>query len=463
MGAWRPSIGFRTSVDTLFFPAEPHRSGYDEMSSEHCRVQAAVLLACVLLACRPNPATASSDVVGVGTSFAYAARPFLAPPHDLTYGLASLPQGRFPYQKTHPKFDRYAVYDKWTIAASADRLRISNTTFSWNSSGTVENCLMLGNASCQFSGSDNTLNPEQRKLMPNAWLLPVMAGAVSIAFNLPNSTCPNSACATLMELMIPREALANIFLGRIRQWSELAHWNPALASVQQSIELVVRSDGNGISETLSRALSSFSPEWNSKVGTSFNPRWPWSRFVATSGQAMAIKILATPFSLGYISQMAATTFGVPVARISNALGVFIAPTLSGVRSAMDAFTDELDELRAKGETVFFQSIVDPQSRQNSSYAYPIAMFTYWAFDPAQLNCEVLQDVLYLIYWAWTNPEAAQTAIEMGSSPISEAARNIVILALARLQCDRASPMVKVVMEVTPGCAPGKQALFESDS
>jgi ABC-type phosphate transport system substrate-binding protein len=273
--------------------------------------------------------------------------------------------------------------------------------------------------------------------MPNAWLLPVMAGAVSIAFNLPNSTCPNSACATLMELMIPREALANIFLGRIRQWSELAHWNPALASVQQSIELVVRSDGNGISETLSRALSSFSPEWNSKVGTSFNPRWPWSRFVATSGQAMVIKILATPFSLGYISQMAAITFGLPVARISNALGVFIAPTLSGVRSAMDAFTDELDELRAKGETVFFQSIVDPQSRQNSSYAYPIAMFTYWAFDPAQLNCEVLYDVLYLIYWAWTNPEAAQTAIEMGSSPISTKASSSLVAAVRRLECAEA--------------------------
>jgi hypothetical protein len=152
---------------------------------------------------------------------------------------------------------------------------------------------------------------------------------------------------------------------------------------------------------------------------------------------MVIKILATPFSLGYISQMAATTFGVPVARISNALGVFIAPTLSGVRSAMDAFTDELDELRAKGETVFFQSIVDPQSRQNSSYAYPIAMFTYWAFDPAQLNCEVLQDVLYLIYWAWTNPQAAQTAIEMGSSPISTKASSSLVAAVRRLECAEA--------------------------
>jgi phosphate transport system substrate-binding protein len=424
------------------------------MSSEHCPVLAAVLL--VVLARGPIPATASSGVVGVGTSFGYVACPFHVPPHDLTCGLASLPLGRaFSYQNTRGSHHRSPVYDKWTIAASADRLRLSNTTFSWNSSGTVEqNCLMLGNASCHFSGSDSTLNPEQRKLMPDAWLLPVMAGAVSIAFNLPNSTCPNSTSLALVELMIPRETLANIFLGRIRQWSELAHWNPALASVQQSIELVVRSDGSGISETLSRALSSFSTEWNSKVGTSFNPRWPWSRFVATSGNAMAITILATPYSLGFMSQMAATTFGLPVARISNAMGAFIAPTLSGVQSAMDVFTDELDELRAKGETVFFQSIVDPQSKQN---AYPISMFTYWAFDPAQLNCKVLHDVLYLIYWAWTNPEAAQTAMKMGSSPISEAARNVGILALARLQCDRASPMVKVVMEVTPGCAPGKPA------
>ena len=146
---------------------------------------------------------------------------------------------------------------------------------------------------------------------------------------------------------------------------------------------------------------------------------------------MATKILATPYSLGYVSQIEATSFGVRMAEISNAEGSFVAPGASGVQSAMDAFATELDEIGRRGDTIFAHIIVDPKNRSD---AYPISMLTYFAFDAASLNCQTLHDVLYLIYWAWTDPQAARIALDLSSSPISKSVRGALLTALRRLQC-----------------------------
>ena len=88
-----------------------------------------------------------------------------------------------------------------------------------------------------------------------------------------------------------------------------------------------------------------------------------------------------PYSLGFISQPGAVKFYVSMALISNDVGSFVAPSTSGVQSAMDAFAAALDEQVVEqgrnGHHLFFQSIVDPK---NQSGAYPIAMFTYFLFD-----------------------------------------------------------------------------------
>ena len=79
--------------------------------------------------------------------------------------------------------------------------------------------IMLANRSIQFAGTDTTLSPEQRAQMPDAWLLPSLAQAVVIGYNLPGFTD--------LELQIPREALAAVFLGRIRMWSEAGGVEPS--------------------------------------------------------------------------------------------------------------------------------------------------------------------------------------------------------------------------------------------
>ena len=52
----------------------------------------------------------------------------------------------------------------------------------------------------------------------------------------------------------------------------------------QAILLVVRKDSSGTTEIMTTALSSISPLWNSTVGISTTPNWPWVPFFSTKGK-----------------------------------------------------------------------------------------------------------------------------------------------------------------------------------
>jgi phosphate transport system substrate-binding protein len=200
-----------------------------------------------------------------------------------------------------------------------------------------------------FAGVDGALSAELRQKMPGAWLVPVLAGAVAVGYNLPSGTGAS--------LRIPREALAAIFLGRMQRWSELAEWNPTLANVTEPISLVVRSDVSATSAAISEALSSVSDEWRTKVGTSSRPNWPRAGFRVEGDAAVAWHVLAAPYSLGCLSLSEAAAYGVQAAHVRNVAGSFVAPTVAGVQAAMDAFASELRDAPGPNGTLH-RSIVD---------------------------------------------------------------------------------------------------------
>ena len=314
------------------------------------------------------------------------------------------------------------VYEKWAVAITDSEWSRSRVEYTYEGSDSA-GIECLANGYCHFAGTDSALSQEIQRQMPDVWLVPVLAGAVAVCFNLPNFAG--------MQLMIPREALAAIFLGRMLHWSELAPWNPALANVQQAITLIVRSDSSAISNVFTSALSSFSTEWAGKVGTTYDPNWPKPSIRAEGDRGVALQVLVTPYSLGYLSLACAVSYDVPAAHISNAEGVFVAPTAGSIQEAMDAFASELSEIGRLGKRVFFQSIVDPK---NQPGGYPIAMLTYFAFDAKQLNCVMLYNLIYLIHWAWTDLQASQIAMELSASAVSTTVRDALLPAFRTLKC-----------------------------
>ena len=345
------------------------------------------------------------------------------------------------------------MYPRWMLAATADArihgVRV-NYVFDWKTTSTGDARNRLASESSgtiHFAGSDSDLEEEFREQMPNAWLLPILGDAVVIGVNLPNFT----ANFTDLDLKIPRETLADIFLGRIRRWdhASLSLWNPPLAHVHEDIALVVRSDPCAVSETLSDALSSFSVEWRGKVGRSSRPRWPEQNISAEDDHSVALGIIGRPYSLGFLSQSAAKMFKLRTAHISTMLPIggtvvtFVAPNALSVQSAMDSFSKSVDETAKNQGSLFSGSIVDPKESPN---AYPISRFAYILFDPSKLECSVLNFVVYLIYWAWTSPQAAAIAGSSDVASISPAISRILLASMKEMRCSDVATGLGVVRQ-----------------
>jgi phosphate transport system substrate-binding protein len=338
------------------------------------------------------------------------------------------------------------------MAVSADAAKYGgDAKFSYQPSSAREGQYYLETGRSHFIGTDRNLLAEVRARMPGAWLLPVMAQAVVVGFHLPDSLTISD-----LGLRIPREALAHIFLGRIVRWSELAQWNnvsinPQLASVHENISVVVRSDAAGVSEAFTSALSSFSAEWKTKVGTNSKPDWPRADFCVDGDAGVAKNIELHPFSLGFVSQAYAKLYGVKQAVLSNRAGEYVRPTREAVQAAMEEFAPSLFETAARKNFNF--SIIDP-IRNNS---YPISMVAYFAFDEDKLrvSCNVLYDVLYLIHWAWTAYEAAEIAERASLSTIPVFVYQTMVADLRRrIFCNGKSTMQRVLEEKAPVCLPG---------
>ena len=105
-----------------------------------------------------------------------------------------------------------------------------------------------------FGASDGAVSDEK---MPAEGMIhiPMTGGAIVPAYN-------NPGC----DLKITQTQLADVFLGKITNWSELG-------CADGKIVPVVRSDGSGTTKGFTNSLSAFSPEWKAKVGSGKAVSW----------------------------------------------------------------------------------------------------------------------------------------------------------------------------------------------
>jgi phosphate transport system substrate-binding protein len=332
------------------------------------------------------------------------------------------------------------------VALSSDTHRDKAVKYTYAGTSSSEGKRSFVTGQVHFAGSDSALSAQDKLAAPGAWFVPSLAGGVAVGFNVPGIKS--------QELRIPREALADVFLGKIWQWSGLAPWNPKLAGVAQNISIVVRSESSGTTSVFTSALSSFSAEWKSTVGSASLPKWPKTALRSEGNSGVAIGIKLTEYSIGYLNVGDALTYTVSYANISNSAGKYVAPTLAAVQAATNTFGPMLEVLAKNGSTNFYVDTVDPKDEPE---AYPIATFTYIAFNPARLDCEALTDVLVLLFWAWTDQQAHKLAMDHQLVPISQAVRAACLSALATLECEAVIMMQGVQLAFGLGCNPGTQS------
>ena len=118
-----------------------------------------------------------------------------------------------------------------------------------------------------FGASDAPLSPDQRAACKGCVQIPWALSATSVDYNVPGAPT---------HVRLDGKTIANIFLGKITNWNDPAikalnkGWNPP----DLKITPIFRSDGSGTTYNFTDYLSSVSPDWKSKVGTSTAVQWP---------------------------------------------------------------------------------------------------------------------------------------------------------------------------------------------
>jgi phosphate ABC transporter phosphate-binding protein len=265
----------------------------------------------------------------------------------------------------------YPVYQKWFLNF---RQQHPNTEIEYEAVGSQEGMRRLLASQVDFGASDDPaalheLAPESESRYV---FFPSVVGAVVPIVNLPGFGG---------EIVFTPEALAGIYLGKIRKWNDpvLARANKALHLPELDIVVVHRSDGSGTSYAWADYLSKVNPEWRAEVGSGLTPKWPVGRSAAgNDGVARYVKEMGG--SIGYVEYIYALQNHLSYGAVRNRAG-------EAVRADLESLAAALKEPVEMGEDLKI-SIVNASGRG----AYPIASFT-WLVVPAHMESGAKREAL----------------------------------------------------------------------
>ena len=198
-----------------------------------------------------------------------------------------------------------------------------NVQVDYQSVGSGSGVKSLMDKTVDFAASDAAMKPEDMaKVEGGVQLLPMTAGAIVLAYNLPN--VPN--------LRVSREDYADIFLGKITKWNDprIVKANPGAKLPDQPINVIVRADGSGTSFVFSKHLSAISPQFASAVGASTQPNWPVGT-KSKGNEGVTASLLTTPGSIGYVEYGYARSQNLHTAALENKSGNYVAASLISSR------------------------------------------------------------------------------------------------------------------------------------
>ncbi len=284
------------------------------------------------------------------------------------------------------------LYQRWTSVYSQ---KTPNVRLSYQSVGSGAGVQQFTKGTVDFAASDVAITPkEAAQVERGAIALPMTAGAIVLAYNLPN-------IATGLNL--PRAVYTDIFLGKITNWNDprIAKANPKVNLPNLPIRVVYRADGSGTTAVFTQHLSAISPEWKSKIGS--DKTVDWATGIGGKGnEGITALINQTQGSIGYVEYGYATQNNLPVTALENQSGNFIAPTPESAARTLAAV-----ELPAN----LIAFITDPAGEQS----YPIVTYTWLlAYDQYQ-DPDKAQALESFVDWALI--EGQKYSAELGYIPL----------------------------------------------
>jgi phosphate transport system substrate-binding protein len=216
------------------------------------------------------------------------------------------------------------LYGTWTRALPQGQ----DARMDYDPIGSGGGIAALQNKQVDFAGSDR---PMQRAALEQHGFVqfPTAVGGVVIITNLPG--------VDGARVKLDAQALAEIYLGKLTQWSDpaLTRLNPELALPRMPIVPVHRSDSSGTSFVFTSYLSKVHGEFKSAVGVTSTLKVAEGKSGKTSGEVLKL-LQATPGAIAYLDYANAHELQLPSAQLKNAWGKFVASTPEAMQLAMRA-------------------------------------------------------------------------------------------------------------------------------
>jgi len=291
----------------------------------------------------------------------------------------------------------YPMYSKWFSEYQKLHPLVQ---INYQSQGSGAGIRQVTEGTVDFGASDQPMTDEQiqkfRETRSTGVLhFPTVMGAVVPTYNLPGVTA---------ELNFTPDALAGIFLGKVKKWNDpaIASANPDVKLPAEDIVVVHRSDGSGTTFVWVDYLSKVSPEWAAGPGRGTAINWPVG-LGGKGNEGVTGLLKQTPNSLGYTEMIFAVQNKMLMGRVQNAAGKFVKASPESITQAALGIPVPED---------FRVSITNPAGEA----AYPISSFT-WLLIPETIADAAKRTVITdFLTWMLGPGQALAPALEFAPLP-----------------------------------------------
>jgi phosphate transport system substrate-binding protein len=247
------------------------------------------------------------------------------------------------------------LYKKWIAVYSAQN---PDVVIDYKDVGSGEGVRRFLDRGVDFGASDGALTEEQMATVAGgARLVPVTAGMVVLAYNIRGLGG---------ELKLSRDVYPDIFLGRISKWNDprIHALNPTLNLPNRSIVVAARQDGSGTTFAMSNHLSTINEDWRRGPGTGYIVDWGQA-MRARGNEGVAARIKHGDGAIGYVEYAFALRLGLPMARLQNKAGRYVAPSDRTGEAALASNVRQMPD-----NLLLF--LADPDGEES----YPIVSFSW---------------------------------------------------------------------------------------
>lgn len=289
----------------------------------------------------------------------------------------------------------YPILSKW----SSDYNQASGTKVNYQSIGSGGGIAQIKAATVDFGATDMPMSVGDLKAKEMGQFPSVIGGVVPVV---------NIDGVTPGQIRFTGPILADIYLGKIKKWSDpaIAKVNPGLKLPDTNITVVHRSDGSGTTFNWVNYLSKVSPEWKAKVGEGTSVAWPVG-IGGKGNEGVAAYVNRLKNSIGYVEYAYVLQNKMTYGSIQNKAGNFVEPNAKSFQAAAAT----ADWSKAQDFDLVMTDAAGPD-------AYPVTATTFIVMYKQPKNAA--QSKATLDFFRWALEKGQPQAQSLDYVPLPEA-------------------------------------------